>query len=53
MAAAPVQKVPVGIDLYSRFALAGAVSCSFTHSAFTPVDVYVAYPLSISFTSIC
>lgn len=28
-----------GIDLYSRFALAGAVSCSVTHGALTPVDV--------------
>lgn len=29
-----------GIDLYSRFALAGALGCSITHGAFTPVDVY-------------
>lgn len=28
-----------GIALYSRFALAGAVCCSVTHGAFTPVDV--------------
>ncbi|BFZ56785.1 ATP-dependent DNA helicase chl1 [Savitreella phatthalungensis] len=28
-----------GIDLYSRFALAGAISCSVTHGALTPVDV--------------
>lgn len=28
-----------GIDLYSRFAFAGAVCCSVTHGAFTPVDV--------------
>jgi solute carrier family 25 phosphate transporter 3 len=28
-----------GIDLYSRFALAGAVGCSITHGALTPVDV--------------
>jgi solute carrier family 25 phosphate transporter 3 len=28
-----------GIDLYSRFALAGAVGCSVTHGALTPVDV--------------
>ncbi|KAI6499507.1 hypothetical protein MCOR11_003278 [Pyricularia oryzae] len=34
-AAAP----PQGIDLYSRFALAGALGCSVTHGAFTPVDV--------------
>ncbi|KFY42927.1 hypothetical protein V494_02175 [Pseudogymnoascus sp. VKM F-4513 (FW-928)] len=34
-----VQKKPEGIDLYSRFALAGALGCSVTHGAFTPVDV--------------
>ncbi|KAF2462038.1 mitochondrial carrier domain-containing protein [Lineolata rhizophorae] len=28
-----------GFPLYSRFALAGAVCCSVTHGAFTPVDV--------------
>ncbi|KAK3315206.1 mitochondrial carrier domain-containing protein [Apodospora peruviana] len=28
-----------GVDLYSRFALAGAVCCSVTHGALTPVDV--------------
>lgn len=28
-----------GLDLYSRFALAGAVCCSVTHGALTPVDV--------------
>jgi solute carrier family 25 phosphate transporter 3 len=28
-----------GIALYSRFALAGAVCCSVTHGALTPVDV--------------
>ncbi|KAG8157456.1 hypothetical protein KVR01_012840 [Diaporthe batatas] len=38
MAATPA-KVPEGIDLYSRFALAGALGCSVTHGAFTPVDV--------------
>ncbi|KAM4055328.1 mitochondrial carrier protein [Hirsutella rhossiliensis] len=32
-------KGPQGIDLYSRFALAGAMGCSVTHGAFTPVDV--------------
>ena len=32
---------PEGIDLYARFALAGALGCSITHGAFTPVDVYV------------
>ncbi|KAI8807476.1 mitochondrial carrier domain-containing protein [Cladochytrium replicatum] len=30
---------PKGIDLYSRFALAGAVCCAVTHGALTPVDV--------------
>jgi len=46
MAAAPAamtqvatQKKPEGIDLYARFALAGALGCSVTHGAFTPVDV--------------
>ncbi|KAF3172353.1 mitochondrial phosphate carrier protein [Orbilia oligospora] len=34
---APQQKT--GIDLYSRFALAGAVGCAVTHGALTPVDV--------------
>ena len=36
------QKVGIkreGIDLYSRFALAGALCCSITHGALTPVDV--------------
>ncbi|KAK6540226.1 mitochondrial phosphate carrier protein [Orbilia ellipsospora] len=28
-----------GIDLYSRYALAGAVGCAVTHGALTPVDV--------------
>jgi solute carrier family 25 phosphate transporter 3 len=28
-----------GVSLYSRFAFAGAVCCSVTHGAFTPVDV--------------
>jgi solute carrier family 25 phosphate transporter 3 len=31
-----------GVSLYSRFAFAGAVCCSVTHGAFTPVDVYVS-----------
>ncbi|RVD87280.1 uncharacterized protein DFL_001522 [Arthrobotrys flagrans] len=35
--AAPQQKT--GIDLYSRFALAGAIGCAVTHGALTPVDV--------------
>lgn len=30
-----------GLNLYSRFALAGAVCCSVTHGGLTPVDVYV------------
>ena len=32
-----------GLALYSRFALAGAVCCSVTHGALTPVDVYVSH----------
>ena len=28
-----------GIDLYSRFAFAGALCCGVTHGALTPVDV--------------
>lgn len=28
-----------GLDLYSRFAFAGAVCCSVTHGSLTPVDV--------------
>jgi solute carrier family 25 phosphate transporter 3 len=30
-----------GINLYSRFAFAGAVCCAVTHGGLTPVDVYV------------
>lgn len=30
---------PKGADLYARFAFAGAVCCSVTHGALTPVDV--------------
>ncbi|KAI3649490.1 hypothetical protein MP228_005122 [Amoeboaphelidium protococcarum] len=30
---------PSGYDLYARFAFAGAVCCSVTHGALTPVDV--------------
>lgn len=37
------QKKPEGLALYSRFAFAGAVCCSATHGAFTPVDVYVVH----------
>jgi solute carrier family 25 phosphate transporter 3 len=36
-AAAPEQLS--GLQLYSRFALAGAVCCAVTHGALTPVDV--------------
>lgn len=32
-----------GLQLYSRFAFAGAVCCAVTHGAFTPVDVYVGF----------
>jgi solute carrier family 25 phosphate transporter 3 len=41
-AAAPGQLS--GVSLYSRFALAGAICCSVTHGALTPVDVYVHGP---------
>lgn len=53
MAAVPaaVPKPPEGVDLYARFALAGALGCSVTHGAFTPVDVYVA--VSFPFLSFC
>jgi hypothetical protein len=43
--AAPSEPTPPGapklsgVDLYSRFAFAGAVCCSVTHGALTPVDV--------------
>ncbi|KAG7528003.1 hypothetical protein FFLO_06458 [Filobasidium floriforme] len=30
---------PTGVDLYARFALAGALGCAITHGALTPVDV--------------
>ncbi len=36
--AIPAPKL-TGVALYSRFALAGAVCCSITHGALTPVDV--------------
>jgi solute carrier family 25 phosphate transporter 3 len=38
---APVAAAPQlsGLQLYSRFAFAGAVCCSVTHGALTPVDV--------------
>lgn len=44
---AAIDKKPQGIDLYSRFALAGALGCSVTHGAFTPVDVYAYLPTSL------
>jgi solute carrier family 25 phosphate transporter 3 len=44
-AAKPVQLS--GAQLYSRFALAGAICCSVTHGALTPVDVYVPSPDSL------
>ncbi|TIA36423.1 hypothetical protein D6C79_08304 [Aureobasidium pullulans] len=39
LAQAITKKQPEGIDLYARFALAGALGCSITHGGFTPVDV--------------
>jgi solute carrier family 25 phosphate transporter 3 len=30
---------PTGLGLYLRYALAGAVCCSFTHAVLTPIDV--------------
>ncbi|KAF6809081.1 hypothetical protein CSOJ01_07150 [Colletotrichum sojae] len=38
-AKSPEPKKLSGIDLYSRFAFAGAVCCSVTHGGLTPVDV--------------
>ncbi|KAK3209265.1 hypothetical protein GRF29_69g1271415 [Pseudopithomyces chartarum] len=38
-AAAANPNAPKGLDLYSRFAFAGAVCCAVTHGGFTPVDV--------------
>ncbi|KAK5660881.1 hypothetical protein OQA88_12252 [Cercophora sp. LCS_1] len=37
--AAAAKTQPTGLDLYSRFAFAGALCCSITHGALTPVDV--------------
>jgi len=37
--AAPGANRPTGVALYARFAFAGAVCCSVTHGALTPVDV--------------
>lgn len=30
---------PVGVDLFMRYAIAGAICCSVTHGGLTPVDV--------------
>ncbi|PYI23895.1 mitochondrial carrier [Aspergillus japonicus CBS 114.51] len=38
-ATTPKADAPTGLGLYSRFAFAGAVCCSVTHGALTPVDV--------------
>ncbi|ROT35184.1 mitochondrial phosphate carrier protein-like protein [Sodiomyces alkalinus F11] len=38
-AAAVPTPTRTGVDLYARFALAGALGCSITHGALTPVDV--------------
>ncbi|KAJ3291326.1 mitochondrial phosphate carrier protein [Borealophlyctis nickersoniae] len=38
-APSPVDSSPKGVDLYARFAFAGAVCCAVTHGALTPVDV--------------
>ncbi|GMK59698.1 hypothetical protein CspeluHIS016_0803040 [Cutaneotrichosporon spelunceum] len=38
-AAAEAKPAPTGVDLYARFAVAGALGCSITHGALTPVDV--------------
>ncbi|OQE14100.1 hypothetical protein PENSTE_c039G09552 [Penicillium steckii] len=38
-APAAKQDSPKGVDLYARFAFAGAVCCSVTHGAATPLDV--------------
>ncbi|KAG9006497.1 Cu/Pi carrier [Tulasnella sp. JGI-2019a] len=38
-AAASTKPGPSGVDLYARFAFAGAVCTSITHGALTPVDV--------------
>jgi len=35
----PLAPKRTGVDLYSRFAIAGALCCSITHGALTPVDV--------------
>ncbi|KAJ5642204.1 mitochondrial phosphate carrier protein [Penicillium lividum] len=37
--AVPAPAGPTGLDLYSRFAFAGAMCCAITHGAATPLDV--------------
>ena len=46
---APAAAAPTtGAALYARFALAGAICCSVTHGALTPVDVYVpVHPIAM------
>ena len=34
-----IPAAPTGVDLYARFAFAGALCCAITHGALTPVDV--------------
>ncbi|KAK3236215.1 hypothetical protein CYMTET_53632 [Cymbomonas tetramitiformis] len=36
---ASASEAPTGLDLYSRFAFAGACCCSITHGGVTPIDV--------------
>merc|ERR1719160_921622 len=38
-AKANAPNTPKGLDLYSRFALSGAICCSLTHGGLTPVEV--------------
>jgi solute carrier family 25 phosphate transporter 3 len=49
-AASEPQKLS-GVALYSRIAFAGAVCCSVTHGALTPVDVYVPRRLRLATVS--
>ncbi|KAF0982450.1 hypothetical protein FDP41_011380 [Naegleria fowleri] len=39
MSTTTTTKKPTGVDLYARYALSGALCCSITHGALTPVDV--------------
>lgn len=54
-AAAADPTKPSGLALYGRFAFAGAVCCSVTHGALTPVDVYVlsSSPTRVSVAMAC